>query len=201
MTLMRPISSWFHSENSLRNSFMPPPFSEGSTATATRMMPMPPIHCVTERQSRRPAGRASTSAKMEPPVVLIPETLSNKLLLKLMPRSANRNGKVPVRLSSTQLKAVAMNSARGGRWPICPRARACSRAARPKQIPALNTKGRQASKDPRLTSNGNSMPLPHMSMTKTPMRNPGLNSFMAPPARAHPAPGAHTHAITPERFQ
>ena len=55
-----------------------PSLSFGSSASISTRMPMPPIHCVSARQSRMPRGRSSGEEKMDAPVVVRPETVSKR---------------------------------------------------------------------------------------------------------------------------
>ena len=50
----------------------------GTTAMMNTSTPMPPIQCERLRQSRCPWLIASTSVRMEEPVVVKPETISKK---------------------------------------------------------------------------------------------------------------------------
>ena len=52
----------------------------GSTTSANITTPMPPIHVVAKRQNCKPRGSASTSERIDAPVVVKPETLSNQAL-------------------------------------------------------------------------------------------------------------------------
>ena len=45
--------------------------------------PIPPTHVEDIRQNINPFGRASTSCKIDEPVVVNPDTLSNQALIKL----------------------------------------------------------------------------------------------------------------------
>ncbi len=58
---------------SCSSSWRPPTRRRGRTASASTMIPIPPSHCVSWRQSRSPLGSASTSVRMLPPVVLKPD--------------------------------------------------------------------------------------------------------------------------------
>ena len=50
---------------------------DGRMAMASTNTPMPPTQWVKLRQNRMPRGSASTSVKMDEPVVVNPEMLSN----------------------------------------------------------------------------------------------------------------------------
>ncbi len=70
------------SEDSVRNSCIPPMPSAGRIAIATPMMPMPPIQCSRARHSSRPGGAASRPTRIVDPVVVSPDMLSKKALAK-----------------------------------------------------------------------------------------------------------------------
>ena len=54
----------------------------GSTTNARIMIPIPPIQCVRVRQTSRLIGRLSISFRIEAPVVVKPETDSNRAFIK-----------------------------------------------------------------------------------------------------------------------
>ena len=56
----------------------PLPPSLGATASRNTSTPMPPTQWLKLRQYRMPRGRLSTSDKMDAPVVVKPETISNR---------------------------------------------------------------------------------------------------------------------------
>ena len=51
--------------------------SFGISASSRTRTPMPPSHCVSARQSWMPRGSEAGAPKMEAPVVVKPETVSN----------------------------------------------------------------------------------------------------------------------------
>ena len=57
---------------------IPPTASRGRIAMPSTMMPMPPSHWVSERQSSSAAGSASTFCSTEAPVVVNPDADSNR---------------------------------------------------------------------------------------------------------------------------
>ena len=63
---------------SASSRLMPPEPTVGSTATTNTMTPIPPIHCVIDRQKSRPFDVASMSAVTVAPVVVNPDIASNK---------------------------------------------------------------------------------------------------------------------------
>ena len=56
---------------------MPPEPTVGSTATTSTMTPIPPIHCVIDRQNSKPLDVASMSGVTVAPVVVNPDMASN----------------------------------------------------------------------------------------------------------------------------
>ena len=65
-------------------------------------MPMPPTQAVEMRQSCRPRGRASMSFKMEAPVVVKPDTLSNRAFTSVNSCPYKRKGSMPNRQAKIQ---------------------------------------------------------------------------------------------------
>ena len=59
------------------------------------MTPMPPSHCIIERQMRMPWGSASRSVTIDAPVVEKPADVSKMAFVKLLMEPVNRNGSVP----------------------------------------------------------------------------------------------------------
>ena len=57
---------------------MPPTPRNGSTATASTMIPIPPNHWLKSLQNSIPRGNDSGSGKIEAPVVVKPEIDSKK---------------------------------------------------------------------------------------------------------------------------
>ena len=66
------------SELSMRKSCMPPTRISGRTDKAMTMMPMPPSHCKSARQSRMPGGAVSSPVITVEPVVVMPDMASKK---------------------------------------------------------------------------------------------------------------------------
>ena len=65
-------------------------------------MPMPPSHCVNERQKRIPWGSSSISANTVAPVVVKPDTDSNRAAIGDSIVPDNRYGKAPTTPTATQ---------------------------------------------------------------------------------------------------
>ena len=59
------------------------------------MIPMPPIHCIIERQNSTPRGKASTSMITVAPVVVNPDIDSKKPSVMLVTVPENKNGSIP----------------------------------------------------------------------------------------------------------
>ena len=49
-----------------------------------KTIPNPPIHCVSDRQNSKPLGKYSGKSTMEAPVVVNPDIVSKKALVKLV---------------------------------------------------------------------------------------------------------------------
>jgi hypothetical protein len=64
---------------------MPPTPSKGSTATASTMIPMPPIQCRLQRHRLMDCGRASRPLSTVEPVVVSPDIVSKYASVKLRP--------------------------------------------------------------------------------------------------------------------
>ena len=101
-------SEW--SEDSMRNSCMPPILSMGRTAIAMTMMPMPPSHCSKARHSKIPFGAVSSVVITVEPVVVMPDIASKKESVKLNPNSENANGSAENVVNTSQLPVVRMNA-------------------------------------------------------------------------------------------
>ena len=69
----------------------------GSKATNSTMIPMPPSHCVRQRQKSIDLGRASTSSRMVDPVVENPEQVSKSASGKDVMLPERRKGTEPIR--------------------------------------------------------------------------------------------------------
>ena len=83
------------SDDSMRNSCMPPTRKIGNSAMEIKMMPMPPSHCSMARQIRMPGGSTSRSAITVAPVVVTPDIASKKASVNVSGISVNSNGSVP----------------------------------------------------------------------------------------------------------
>ena len=71
--------------------------------------PIPPIQCVKLRQKISDFGNASTSVKMDAPVVVNPETVSKTASAKSFIYPENTNGNAPKILITIQLNATVTN--------------------------------------------------------------------------------------------
>ena len=67
----------------IRCRVKPCPFCPGATASRKTNIPMPPSQWVKLRQKSSPLLMASTSVRMEAPVVVKPETVSKKQSTRL----------------------------------------------------------------------------------------------------------------------
>ena len=85
----------------IRNMTFPP--RRGKTANTNTNTPMPPIQCVKLLQNRQHLDRASTSLRMEAPVVVKPEMASNMASSKRGISLLIQNGNAPKRLMAIQL--------------------------------------------------------------------------------------------------
>ena len=63
---------------SLRSTFSPPIPMRGRIATVSTTIPMPPSHCISERQNSIERGSASMSVRIVAPVVVKPDIASKK---------------------------------------------------------------------------------------------------------------------------
>ena len=70
-------------------------------AMVKNTMPSPPIHWVSERQKSSPCGRASTLSMMVAPVVVKPDIVSKKALVKSGTQPLSMKGSVPNSEKST----------------------------------------------------------------------------------------------------
>ncbi len=103
---------------------MPPMRSSGSTATAVRMMPMPPSQLSSARHSRSAGGAWSSPVITVAPVVVRPETDSNRPSTGdrcIAPRQKGIDAAAPPRV---QPRLVARKASR-----LCQRLCAPDRAA------------------------------------------------------------------------
>ena len=72
----------------------------GSITSANITTPIPPIQHVVMRQNCSPCGRSSTSLRIDAPVVVNPETLSNHAFIIENSPPHIRYGKVPTMLDT-----------------------------------------------------------------------------------------------------
>ena len=73
---------------------------------------MPPIQWVKLRQNRMPMGRLSTSASTEAPVVVKPDTVSNRAEMGSGMAPDNTKGTAPMTLITTQVRAAVTQLSR-----------------------------------------------------------------------------------------
>src|SRR5659263_175537 len=66
-------------DDSSEKRLYPPTLSFGRTIITSRIMPIPPIQCVRLRQKSIDLGRLSTFVNIEAPVVVNPDTVSNRM--------------------------------------------------------------------------------------------------------------------------
>ena len=73
---------------------------------------MPPIQWVKLRQNKMPLGRLSTSGRMLAPVVVKPDTVSNRASTGFGMQPATTNGTAPTMEMTIQLSEVAAKPSR-----------------------------------------------------------------------------------------
>ena len=88
----------------IRNMVLPPAAS-GMTAITNTRIPMPPTQWVNERQKSRQWGRASTSDRIDAPVVVKPDAVSNTASNIFGIDPDRRNGSAPKILYRNQTSA------------------------------------------------------------------------------------------------
>ncbi len=86
---------------------MPPP-KNGSNASDSTTMPIPPNHCVTQRQSCNPCGNASMSVSMVAPVVVKPDMVSKNASMGDEMQPDSQNGSIPNSENTTQTTATTL---------------------------------------------------------------------------------------------
>ena len=84
----------------------------GSTASTNTRMPMPPIQWVKLRQNRMPLGSPSTAGRMLAPVVVKPETVSNRASTGFGMQPVSTKGTAPITEMNTQHSEVAAKPSR-----------------------------------------------------------------------------------------
>src|SRR5699024_3197340 len=94
---------------SARIRYMLEPFLTGISIRINTSTPMPPIQWEKLLQNRLTWERASTSDRMEEPVVVKPETISNRASTKEGISPVSTKGTAPNRLRTTQARAAAAN--------------------------------------------------------------------------------------------
>ena len=90
----------------------PDELSIGSTASVNRMIPMPPIHCISERHICTAWLSAALLSITEAPVVVKPDMASKKASDTLMLISLSMNGIIPNAENTTHTMAVSRNPQR-----------------------------------------------------------------------------------------
>ena len=88
-----------------------PPVSGSSESRNTRT-PMPPIQWVKLRQNRIPLGSPSTAGRMLAPVVVKPETVSNRASTGFGMQPVSTKGTAPITEMNTQHSEVAAKPSR-----------------------------------------------------------------------------------------
>ena len=74
---------------------MPPNPNIGKIATLSTMIPIPPIHCISERQRRIEWDCAATSVNTVEPVVVKPAIVSYHASVMLGSAPLSQNGNMP----------------------------------------------------------------------------------------------------------
>ena len=88
-----------------------PPVSGSRDSRKTRT-PMPPTQWVKLRQNRMPLGRSSTPGRMDAPVVVKPDTVSNRASTGFGMQPVRTKGTAPTTLMSSQQSAVVAKPSR-----------------------------------------------------------------------------------------
>ncbi len=113
------------------NICMPPEeFSIGSTARVKSMIPIPPIHCISDRHICIPWLRSETVGITDAPVVVNPDIASKYASDMVSLVVLSRNGIIPKIEKTTQTRAVSRNPSR---LPISNRRGLTQNAARAPQ--------------------------------------------------------------------
>ena len=94
----------------IRLTWEPP--VRGSRDSRNTRTPMPPIQWVKLRHSRMPLGRSSTPGRMLAPVVVKPDTVSNRASTGLGMQPVSTKGTAPTTEMTIQLRAVAAKPSR-----------------------------------------------------------------------------------------
>ena len=105
--------SWVIPVTSLLKSDTPPrTLSMGNTASVNRMIPIPPIHCIIERQNTTPCGICSSPVSTVAPVVVKPAIVSKKASVTLSIAPLSKNGNMPKSEKNTHTTAVSRSPSR-----------------------------------------------------------------------------------------
>ena len=88
----------------------PPTF--GRKARVNSSTPMPPTQQEKDRHSSSPRGRPSTPLRIEAPVVVRPETVSNRQSTYPPNRPENQKGSAPHRLRTIQISPTTAKPSR-----------------------------------------------------------------------------------------
>ena len=94
----------------IRLTWEPP--VRGSRESRNTRTPMPPIQWVKLRQNRMPLGRSSTPGRMLAPVVVKPDTVSNRASTGFGMQPVTTNGTAPTMEMTSQLSEVAAKPSR-----------------------------------------------------------------------------------------
>ena len=90
----------------------PDELSIGMTASVNRIIPMPPIHCISERQTKMPWLMPEMSVRTDAPVVVKALMESKKASVKLSPGDPIMNGINPNSENITHTSDVSRNPSR-----------------------------------------------------------------------------------------
>ena len=89
---------------------MPPTRSKGNTARAITIIPIPPNHWRSDRQSNKPGGAVSKLTITVAPVVVIPDIASKNASVKLSSNWENAKGSAANMVKTTQLRVGSINA-------------------------------------------------------------------------------------------
>ena len=98
------------SDDSVLKTCIPPTCKTGSMLIAITIIPTPPIHCRSPRQSKIPSGIDLISLSIVEPVVVMPDIDSKIESVKLKFRLDRKNGREPKIHIKTQDNVVIKNA-------------------------------------------------------------------------------------------
>ena len=98
------------SDDSVLKTCIPPTCNTGSILIAMTIIPTPPIHWRSPRQSRMPSGIDLMSLRIVDPVVVMPDIDSKIESVKLILRFAKKKGREPKIQIKTQDNVVIKNA-------------------------------------------------------------------------------------------